>query len=46
MTVSWKRNLVPTCIVLLGLLSLAVSGVSGDLHPPGKGTTAATFYVA
>ncbi|NNF83957.1 MAG: hypothetical protein HKM29_02245 [Deltaproteobacteria bacterium] len=46
MTASWKRNLVPTFIVLLGLFSLAVSGVSGDHHLPGKGTTAATFYVA
>ena len=46
MTVSWKRNLVPTFIVLLGLFSLAVSGASGDLHAPGKGTAAATFYVA
>ncbi|MGB6410645.1 MAG: hypothetical protein WBF16_05550 [Candidatus Deferrimicrobiaceae bacterium] len=46
MTTSWKRTLVPTFIVLLGFFSLAVSGVSGDPRPPGKGTTEATFYVA
>ena len=46
MTASWKRTLVPTLIVLLGLFSLAVSGVSGDPRPSGEGYTAATFYVA
>lgn len=46
MTATWKRTLVPTFIVLLGFLSLGIYGVSGDPHPPGKGTTAATFYVA
>ena len=46
MTSLRKRNLVPTFIVLLGLFSLAVSGVSGDSRPLEKGTTAATFYVA
>lgn len=43
---SWKRTLVPTFIVLLGLFSLAVSRVPGEPLPPGEGTAAATFYVA
>jgi len=46
MPASWKRTLVPTFIVLLGLFSPGISGFPGDPHPPGKGVSEATFYVA